>query len=357
MRTFHPRPGRAVPAIAGFMLVLAGSIIPATAAAVSPAALTVSLRGSVGERCVEGSTSGTNTSLTVQQKRAGVVLAKATDTTGKTFKVCLKALKAGDKLVFTKGGSSVTKTVPRLELALDPDVDKAIGRVPASHAEANIEIFDTVGDFPMSSSMAGGIIDLDGTFSLPTQSLFAGDLGVMEWISPTGDTWTLRTAVPGLIVEAGLAKVTVFGPIGVARTVTVKDSGGQTIATGSKSLAAVQGVVTVKASGAAVAVTAGDRASVSGFAGTFTVLPDDLEVTTADDGSFFAHCAPLTRWVATATSGGERVHAWSGTSNGSGDVGTAGAWSGPGPMPADFTVTLICEGTDGLAQRMVDTVG
>lgn len=350
------RPRRTGPAVAGLALVLLASGVPATAA-VSPAALAVTLSGSIGQRCVGGTTSGPNTSLTVQQKRAGTQIAKATDTTGKVFKVCLKAMKAGDKLVFTKGGASITKTVPRLELTLDVDTARANGRVPKSRAQATVRILDTVGDFEMGSSFAGGSTNLDGTFSLTTTSLWAGDQGELEWVSLTADTWTIRTAVPGLIAEVGLAKVTVIGPIGAERTVTLKDSGGSTIATGTKVLTALKGAATLKDGGSAVPVAAGQKVSVSGFAGTLTMLPDDLEVTTDGNGSFFGHCEPLTRWIALATVGGEMDGAWSGGTTESGLAGTAGAWSGPGDMPSDYTVTLYCESADGLVQRMVDTLG
>jgi hypothetical protein len=58
--------------------------------------------------------------------------------------------------------------------------------------------------------------------------------------------------------------------------------------------------------------------------------------------------------VAQVTVGGAPFGAWSGIALEDGASGTTNAWPGPDPMPADFTVTMDCESSGGLVQRMIE---
>lgn len=347
----------AAAAVATVGVALLLGAVPA-AAAPSPAgpapaaALSLSLKGTVGMRCIDGSSAGGNTRLTVTQKRGKKVLKVASDPTGSSWRVCLKPLRIGDKLLFTKGTRKATRTVPNLRLTVDRLASTATGRVPTGNLDYEISFQDTLGDHIVSATTLNKTAAADGTFFSTTPGQFASDRTTLRWIAPSGDTWRVEAAIPGVAAEVGSAKVIVYGSVGSKRTVTLKTGAGATRATGAVTLTAPSGTVTLRKNGSAVKVQAGDKVSVSGYPEELVVRVDDLAVSdAATGGAFTGHCDPFTRYLARGFLSGSLEEVWSGNANGLGAVAVSPLV--PVVVPAGFKVVLDCESSVGMVQRMI----
>ncbi|MFN8619250.1 MAG: hypothetical protein U0869_00710 [Chloroflexota bacterium] len=296
----HPRPARAT----ALGLALGATLLAASGAIAGTPAM--GANGSLGLPCFSIAANG-STPVDVTQKRAGSTIASGSfvpATDGTTL--CLKPLKAGDKLVITQGATTRTATVPALTLALDLARNKVTGTSSLTGAFVSIEVLERVGGLitgvAASRLAAVGANGAFSTLTTPEIDAQRGDQASANILTAT-DEWSRVVSTGALLVQVGSASVTGTVPVGARATAVLTSPAGAvrgrfSVGSGRDKQTAGRLTGTFRRGGKAVKVRAGDLVTFSGISTPFRVLRRTLVVDTSGNGSLSATCPAGGEWIA-----------------------------------------------------------
>ena len=271
---------------------------------------------------------------------------------------CPRALLAGDRLVITQEGAKRTIRIPAPRLRLDIKTDQVTGSVPTSDLDLRVTLIDYIGDAFVDNPRKDLTAAADGTFSAVVSDVLdlrGTDEAYLAW-TRGGDRFGVLAYAPGARVQAGTAKVKLYGTPGTTIKLTLRNSSGTVKAAVTKRMNRIgQGKATLRRNGSTVKIKPGDRVTVAGVPGRMTVLTPDVAVDPANGGTVTGTRRPDGPWyVGTVNNGLNRIFR----------VGTAGAGgevdetsiSGTDPLPSGFRAHLGCDSTHGIGQLMIDVV-
>lgn len=352
MRPVSPRTRslRRLPVI-GSLVAIALAVTAFPAAAADPYH-----RVLVGRPCVEGHRYASGGDIKVVQKRGGSTLATGTvPSAPPDWSVCLKTIRAGDKLRIIQrvSGSVVsdrTLTVPTLTVTLAPATDVQSGHVPTPGTEVNYGVIPTVAGYDTYEIVRGAVSDLNGNVTDSWTGVIdirKGDVATFSWYTARDDGFLITAAAPSVGVEVGNAIITGTGPSGPVTT-TIRTATGTLRGTATSRIGGYGSTFEgrFRSAGRSVKVKVGDRVRSTGIRGSYKVRASDLKVTNTGNGSLTATCAEGSDYAIFING----VWAVSGMSGAGGTIGNANLTNGGGPLFVGSEVTLACRLPSGFGQ-------
>lgn len=286
---------------------LVGLLLAASVPAPAGAGLTeYGVLATIGDPCLTIKIGTPGTTLLVQ-RRGGKEVARRSYTSPTGDAQCLKPLLGGDRIVVKHAGVvRRTVTVPRLKLTLDLAANTLKGTTPEGGSDYSLLAQDRVTGLVIpTSSFLIGTTEPDGSFGpWPTApvDLSRGDLVDLAWY-PTGslDEWHLQVATRTLTVVTGGSEVFGTAQGGSQARVTLRSPAG--VVRGRMTARASRNAGTrntfrgmLRRNGAAVKVRAGDRVTLKGLSGSFTVPARTLQVVPST-GAVTATCPAGSEWA------------------------------------------------------------
>ena len=335
--------------------LLVGSV-PVAAAPPGPAT-TPTIQVLIHGTCVDGQNYQAGGTVKVVQKRGSSTIATSSfGASVSSWSTCLKTILAGDRLVVKETvASSVvsnrTVTVPALAVSLDATNDTESGHAPNPGSLVNPGVDQMVAGLQAYSAAKGVLTDGSGNFNVSWTgfvTIRAGDVAVLFWNDPAGDTFRVTSASPSLGVEVGKSAVAVTGPYGHSTTARLRTAAGvlRATATGAVSGTHSELHATFKSGGSPVKVKAGDRVTSSQIPGTYKVRASDVVVHKAGNGSLTATCAPGSDYIIFING----VWSVGGLAGVGGAISNSNVTNGHGPLTAGSSLQLACRLPSGFGQ-------
>ena len=350
----------ALAALMAAMAIVAGAV-PVAAAQPAGGATTFVGNTILGARTFRGFFVDPGDAITVKQRRNGSRIASASTTaSGGSFRVRLKPILAGDRLVVIQNGVTRTITVPDLRLTADAARDKVSGRIPPGDQEASVAIAWQVGSFKLGGYAVEAPTASKGAFTTGTGAdLQGGETVELSWSSASDDVLRVLTAAPSVTVQAGSSTVQVHGPRGARATITLTSSGGTVRGTATVTQSVTGGAVigNFRKNGVKVKVKAGDRVVHSAATAiSLRVIPPTLDLRAPAGGSIRATCFPRGHYVLGHVTGSGAFSYLADGLVGGGGIAIDALIDSSDPLPSGYRVLLICETAQGYAQTFPDAV-
>jgi hypothetical protein len=334
-------------------VVLAVAVAAPVSASKGPAGFEpTEISGTLGRPCIRVAFDGP-TQLTVAQRRDGKTVKSVSYTADGYDRVCLTAMRAGDRIRISQGGTVLrTAKVPAIGLVVDRATDSAQIQVPIGVTDATAFAQDLVAGAPGGLGVAELFTpDPDGSHEFDVTGLL--DLGPGDPVSvgiKTGiDRWSRIDVSASAVVRVGSSVVEGSAPLGSTATVTLKNAAGTLRGT---AVARKVGLTSpeddvrfssrFRKNGATVNVKPGDRVRHSQMSTSFTVPARSLAVD-----------VPSASLTMTCPANGQYVVLVNGSRVGSGSSGTGAITQNQldvdDPLVAGTTIEVRCDTRRGYA--------
>lgn len=296
------RPRLAVPVALG--VVLAGSLLTAGSAAAGTPAM--GANATLGLPCLSLEVMGT-VPVTIKQKRGATIIAQRTFVPADDGRdVCLKTLKAGDKLLIHQGLVDRQATVPTFSASQDFATDRVAGTTSLVGETVVVSVVEQLAGFSTGNSASWNVGPVAGvgSFGVTTTGqvdLERGDRVSLNILTDT-DEWFRELRSGSIAIRAGQATASGTVTVGKRAIAVLKSPKGVVrgkfnVASGRDRNTAGAFSGTFRKNGKAVKVKPGDRITFSGSPAGYVVPKPNLDVDPTGNGSLRARCPAGGQWI------------------------------------------------------------